>query len=121
MTKKFYVFFSLILFFTQTGYAQIRWQIRPYQAVGYASNILLSPPTLANPGVDTIGKFAIYKRDLFNKIGLNNRLEKVDSSGGLFGVNTSLQSVNYATVSDVDNYIIKNSIDYKFKVTCKTP
>lgn len=90
--------------------------MKPYQAVGYASNILLSPPTLANPGVDTLGKFAIYKRDVFNKIGLTNRLEKLNAKGGLWGVNTSLQTINYATVKEANTYIIKNIVDYKFKV-----
>lgn len=116
MIKKLSFSFALLLAIAQLGNAQIKWQLKPYQAVGYASNILLSPPVLANPGVDTIGKFAIYKRDIFNKIGLTNRLERVDSKGGLLGVNTSLQSMNYATVDDIDTYIIKNSIDYKFKV-----
>lgn len=96
--------------------AQINWQIKPYQAVGYASNILLSPPTLANPGVDTIGKFAIYKRDVYNKIGFNNRFEKKTSNGNLLGVNTSVQSVNYAIVKEADTYSVKNVVDYKFKV-----
>ncbi|MEN9942508.1 MAG: hypothetical protein RLZZ91_509 [Bacteroidota bacterium] len=116
MIKKFS--FSLLLLFVLSSVvsAQIRWQLKPYQAVGYASNILLSPPILANPGIDTIGKFAIYKRDVFNKIGLTNRFERVNSRGGLLGVNTSLQSINYATIDDIDTYIIKNSIDYKFKV-----
>ena len=71
---------------------------------------------MANPGVDTLGKFAIYKRDVFNKIGLTNRLEKLNAKGGLWGVNTSLQTINYATVKEANTYIIKNIVDYKFKV-----
>lgn len=116
MIKKFSLSLLLLFVLSFVVSAQIRWQLKPYQAVGYASNILLSPPILANPGIDTIGKFAIYKRDVFNKIGLTNRFERVNSRGGLLGVNTSLQSMNYATVDDIDTYIIKNSIDYKFKV-----
>jgi hypothetical protein len=116
MIKKFSLSLLLLFVLSSVVSAQIRWQLKPYQAVGYASNILLSPPVLANPGIDTIGKFAIYKRDIFNKIGLTNRFERVNSRGGLLGVNTSLQSINYATVDDIDTYIIKNSIDYKFKV-----
>lgn len=116
MVKKFSYLLLLLLAISQVGNAQIKWQLKPYQAVGYASNILLSPSILANPGVDTIGKFAIYKRDVFNKIGLSNRLEKTDANGGLLGVNTSLQTINYATVSGVDTYVIKNTVDYKFKV-----
>lgn len=109
---------SVILFLalTVSGSAQIKWQLKPYQSVGYASNILLSPPILANPGVDTIGKFAIYKRDVYNKMGLANRLEKERDSGSVLGLNTTLQTINYATVDQIDTYIIKNSIDYKFKV-----
>jgi len=116
MIKKFSLSLLLLFVLSSVVSAQIRWQLKPYQTVGYASNILLSPPVLANPGIDTIGKFAIYKRDIFNKIGLTNRFERVNSRGGLLGVNTSLQSINYATVDDIDTYIIKNSIDYKFKV-----
>lgn len=116
MIKKFYFSLLVLLSFSCAVGAQIRWQLKPYQAVGYASNILLSPPVLANPGVDTIGKFAIYKRDIFNKIGLANRFERLNSTGGLVGLNTTLQSINYATVDDIDTYVIKNSIDYKFKV-----
>jgi len=116
MVKKYSLFLLLIFALVQVGAGQIKWQLKPYQAVGYASNILLAPPVLANPGVDTIGKFAIYKRDIFNRIGLTNRLERKDSREGLLGVNTSLQTVNYATVDDVDTYIVKNSVDYKFKV-----
>ncbi len=109
---------SVILFLalTVSGSAQIKWQLKPYQSVGYASNILLSPPILANPGVDTIGKFAIYKRDVYNKMGLANRLEKERDNGSVLGLNTTLQTINYATVDQIDTYIIKNSIDYKFKV-----
>ncbi len=109
---------SVILFLALTisGSAQIKWQLKPYQSVGYASNILLSPPILANPGVDTIGKFAIYKRDVYNKMGLANRLEKERDNGSVLGLNTTLQTINYATVDQIDTYIIKNSIDYKFKV-----
>lgn len=116
MIKKYSLSLLVLFVLSSVVSAQIRWQLKPYQAVGYASNILLSPPILANPGIDTIGKFAIYKRDIFNKIGLTNRFERVNSKGGLLGVNTSLQSINYATVDDIDTYVIKNSIDYKFKV-----
>jgi hypothetical protein len=116
MIKKLFVFLLLLLITGLSVSAQIKWQLKPYQAVGYASNILLSPPILANPGVDTIGKFAIYKRDVFNKIGVTNRLERADSTGGLLGVTTALQSVNYATFQEADTYIIKNTVDYKFKV-----
>jgi hypothetical protein len=116
MTKKFSFTLTLLLAMSFLVNAQIRWQLKPYQAVGYASNILLSPPTLANPGVDTIGKFAIYKRDVFNKIGLTNRLEKENDKGGLWGINTGLQTINYATVKEADTYILKNTVDYRFKV-----
>jgi hypothetical protein len=116
MIKKFCFLLALFQLITQLSYAQIKWKFKPYYSLGYASNILLSPSILANPGIDTIGKHAIYKRDLFNKIGLTNRFELGNSKGGIFGVNTSLQSMNYATVDDIDTYIIKNSIDYKFKI-----
>jgi hypothetical protein len=116
MTNKCFYTVFLLLIISVLGNAQITWQLKPYQSVGYASNILLSPPILANPGVDTIGKFAIYKRDVLNKIGLSNRLEKKLLGGGTLGFNSGLQSVNYATVEDIDTYVIKNSIDYKFKV-----
>jgi hypothetical protein len=106
----------LLLVFSFLGNAQIKWQLKPYQAVGYASNILLAPAVLANPGIDTIGKFAIYERDVFNKIGLNNRLEKRAENGALFSWNTVLQTINYATVENVDSYIIRNTVDYKFDV-----
>jgi hypothetical protein len=116
MTKKFSLTLTVLLAMSLLGNAQIRWQLKPYQAVGYASNILLAPPTLAIPGVDTLGKFAIYKRDVFNKIGLTNRLEKENAKGGLWGINTSLQTINYATIKEANTYIIKNIVDYKFKV-----
>ena len=116
MIKKLFIFLLLLLITGLSVSAQIKWQLKPYQTVGYASNILLSPPILANPGVDTIGKFAIYKRDVFNKIGLTNRLERADSAGRVLGVTTALQSVNYATFQEADTYIIKNTVDYKFKV-----
>lgn len=115
MNKKLFLFL-LILTTGNSAFAQIKWQIKPYQAVGYASNILLSPPVLANPGVDTIGKFEIYKRDVYNKIGLNNRLEKQTAKGNVLGINTTLQTVNYATVREADTYILRNVVDYKFKV-----
>lgn len=116
MINKSLLSIVLLSVIAQLGSAQIKWQLKPYQAVGYASNILLSPPVLANPGVDTIGKFAIYKRDVFNKIGLSNRLEKSVDGGGLLGINTTLQTINYATFRPADTYIVKNVVDYKFKV-----
>ncbi|MFM1771662.1 MAG: hypothetical protein RLZZ71_804 [Bacteroidota bacterium] len=106
----------LFLAFSYFGNAQITWQLRPYQSVGYASNILLAPAVIANPGIDTIGKFAIYKRDVFSKLGLANRLEKQLSKESVIGVSSSIQSVNYATVDQIDTYFIKNIVDYKFKV-----
>lgn len=115
MNKKSFALLIIVLVGIPT-FGQLKWQIKPYQSVGYASNILLAPPVLANPGVDTIGKFAIYKRDVYNKIGLTNRIEKNTPVGNLLGVNTTLQTINYATVRQADTYIIKNTVDYKFKV-----
>lgn len=116
MIKKTVLFIALNSLLSLIGFGQIRWQLKPYQEVGYSSNILLSPSTLVVPGLDTIGKFAIYKRDVYNKIGILNRLEKYDAKGGLLGVNTALQTVNYASFRLADTYILKNSFDYKFKV-----
>lgn len=96
--------------------AQISWKLKPYQEVGYCSNILLSPAVLVLPGTDTLRKADIYKKDAYNKIGVSSRLEKYDSKGGLIGVNTSLQTVNYASFRMADTYMLKNSVDYKFKV-----
>jgi len=95
--------------------AQINWQIKPYQSVGYCSNILLSPALLVLDG-DTLGKSEIYKSDIFNKIGIANRLDKKRKSGNVLGINSIAQTQNYATVRLANTYMIKNVVDYKFKV-----
>jgi hypothetical protein len=116
MIKKLLFLIALNSLFSSLSLGQIRWQLKPYEEVGYSSNILLSPSSLVVPGQDTLGKFAIYKSDFYNKLGVNNRLEKNNVRGGLFGVNTALQTVNYASFRMADTYILKNSIDYKFVV-----
>jgi hypothetical protein len=95
--------------------AQVNWQIKPYQSVGYCSNILLSPALLVLDG-DTLGKSEIYKSDIFNKIGIANRLDKKRKSGNVLGINSIAQTQNYATVRLANTYMIKNVVDYKFKV-----
>ena len=95
--------------------AQVNWQIKPYQSVGYSSNILLSPAVLVLEG-DTLGKSEIYKSDVFNKIGIANRLDKKGKKGNLLGINSMAQTQNYATVRLANTYMMKSVVDYKFKV-----
>ncbi|MFA9220368.1 MAG: hypothetical protein ACEQSL_04215 [Sediminibacterium sp.] len=116
MLKKVFLFIALNSFVSMLSLAQLSWKLKPYQEVGYCSNILLSPAILVVPSADTLRKAAIYKSDVYNKIGVSSRLEKQDSRGGLLGVNTALQTVNYASFRMADTYMLKNSVDYKFKV-----
>lgn len=106
----------LVILLPKLSMGQINWQMRPFQSVGYASNILLSPAILALEGGDTLGKHEIYQRDVFNKIGLANRFEKKDRRGRLLGMNSIAQTQNYSTVRLANTYMIKNIFDYKFKV-----
>ena len=116
MIKKTFLFIALNVLLAILSQAQIRWQLRPYQEVGYSSNILLSPSVLIVPVSDTLRKDALHKRDFYNKIGVSSRLEKSNLKEGIWGLNTVLQTVNYATLRLADTYILKNTLDYKFKV-----
>jgi hypothetical protein len=96
--------------------AQITWQFKPFQSVGYSSNILLSPAVLALTNGDTIGKNVIYSNDFYHKVGLANRVAKTRNNGEVLGINTNIQTQNYLEVKLADTYMIKNVVDYKFKV-----
>lgn len=98
------------------SHAQLNWQFKPFQSVGYSSNILLSPSVLALESSDTLGRSDIYKKDFYNKIGFGNRLEKQSQKGSVLGVNTHVHTQNFASLRLADTYMIKNVADYKFKV-----
>jgi len=116
LLKKVSVAIFMAVALPMVTHAQIKWQFKPFQSVGYSSNILLSPSILAVENSDTLGKSDIYKKDFYNKIGFGNRLEKQNARGNVFGVNTHVHTQNFASVRLADTYMAKSVIDYKFKV-----
>jgi len=116
MTRKIVLLLAFNILLSMLGSAQIRWQLKPYIETGYSANILLSPSVLVLSGVDTIGRNDLYKRDVYTKVGLSNRIEKTDEQSRILGVNTAVQRVNYNSLKLANTYLIKNSVDYKFRV-----
>jgi hypothetical protein len=90
------------------------WQFKPFQSVGYSSNILLSPSVLAMPNGDTMGRKEIYNNDYYHKIGFANRVAKTRPNGEVIVINTNVQTQNYLQFRLADSAIVNKIAKRKF-------